>query len=460
MVTRKEKIKKIAFSLAEAMISMLIISAIATMSIKLFAGQKTKKAADMAHHIMGCYITEDYGIAAMSMEIGKPNTLQIEGFKGNGAEFQAGPAAVKGNGIGNIKLYLNNGRYEGKSNHFKYNPTPLPTDSSNIPFCAMDVTETLSSTAKTVAMIGGGGFGFMSDNATYAYYNRPGDSGYFATFTNLDFTRPGVYRLYPGLPAEVIGTGNDARAIGTSENRQGKSSKLVYVPATIASDGTITETYNDKRYKKETLAEVRGGYSRNHYYPLGGIPITDIGCDDSQSCRFEGTELHIAKERISDVRKRVCGNANDKSANCNKKIQDAGGNWSKYASARDFLKEAKYKNYITKTVSKSTGDETVSQFIGRNNTNEFNDYYKGGTMIATATDNHVIIGMNDLAPRCTNDMYEFLKLTANSGTPTIFTGADSYLYSFGTGGACSNYHNASAGNNAMRGTGGAVFVIW
>ena len=48
MVIKKEKLKKIAFSLAEAMISMLIISAIATMSIKLFAGQKTKKAADMS----------------------------------------------------------------------------------------------------------------------------------------------------------------------------------------------------------------------------------------------------------------------------------------------------------------------------------------------------------------------------------------------------------------------------
>lgn len=461
MVMKKEKIKKIAFSLAEAMISMLIISAIATMSIKLFAGQKTKKAADMAHHIMGCYITNEGHVAAMSMDIGEPNTLLIETLDAANHGTVSGPAATKEpGGIGNIKLYINSGG-ESASSHFNYTPVRIPGDTGR-PFCAVDVTETLGSTARTIAMIGGGGFGFMSENANYALYNRPGDSGFFATYTNVDFTRPGIYRFYPGLGATPIGTTPDTQAVGTSENRQGAPSSLVYVPVTRNSTtGVLTETFGSNNSNVETLAEVRGGYSRNHYYPLGAIRISDIGCDDYLSCRFETTEFLLATRKISEVVKSECGGK--RTDDCMKKITSNSLNWSRYTSTSNFLSANSYKNYVTKIEPSATGaDEPKSYFAGSNGANAFNSYYMGGTMLATAADNQIVIGMNDPNPRCANDMHNYLKITANSGTPTIFTGKndDPYMYTFGTGGACSNYHNLVAGSNAMAGKGGAVFIIW
>ena len=473
MVMRKEKIKKIAFSLAEAMISMLIISAIATMSIKLFAGQKTKKAADMAHNIMGCYMMENGAIAAMSMEIGKPDTLMIEAINPNGSGylFKDGHEVTPGagvTGIGNIKLFYNSSYKEEASEHFNYTPTAL-TGAGAIegPFCAVDVTETLSSTARTIAMIGGGGFGFMSSNAENAMYNRPGDTGFFATYNNLDFTRPGIYRFYPGQGASPYYSGDiNYQAAGDSNNRQGGPSRLVYIPTTINASGVMVELRGTNNENVEILSEVRGGYSRNHYYPLGPIPLSDVGCDDSGSCRFEGTSLWIAAEEGNAARARHCtpGMAED---DCSNRLYE--NNWHKYSTPDGFFAAASaltpnYKNYITKTVPLATGGDTVqSYFAGSNLSDNFNSWYMGGTMIATAASNRITIGMNDLAPRCANDMHEFLKITANSTVnPTIFTGttADSFLYTFGTGGACSNYHNLVPGTDGMPGKGGAVFVIW
>ncbi len=457
MVIKKEKLKKIAFSLAEAMISMLIISAIATMSIKLFAGQKTKKAADMAHHIMGCYITNTGAIAAMSMEIGKPETLYIESL-GPGATPTTLNGVPVSEGIGNMKLYYN-GQREAATEHFNY--TPIPISGIDGPFCAMDVTETLSSTARTVAMIGGGGFGFMSNGPTWAEYNRPGDSGFFATYTNLDFTRPGIYRLYPGLGAQIRGAGIESQALGDSTNREGSPSRLLYVPTRVDANGVTTEVFGVGNSNVETLAEVRGGYSRNHYYPMGPIPLEDIGCDDSQSCRFEGSEFKLATQKLSDAKATKCAGKTE--AQCNEIMQDRNtDNWTEYNEPRQLFSEQRFKNYVTKTVPTASGDEVQSTFAGNNGADAFNDYYKGGTMIATEASNKIMVGMNDLAPRCANDMHDFLKLAANSGAPTIFTGTvnDEYLYTFGTGGACSNYHNFSAGTNATPGKGGAVFVIW
>ncbi len=455
MVMKKEKIKKIAFSLAEAMISMLIISAIAVMSIKLFAGQKTKKAADMAHHIMGCYITEDGKVAAMSMRIGNSSTLMTETLDTANAGTVTG-SSNPDEGINSIKLFIGTDG-EPASSHFNYKPVPL-TNGDRSPFCAVDVTTTLGSTARTVAMIGGGGYGFMSENATHAMYNRPGDSGYFATFTNIDFSRPGIYRFYPGLGAKPTSGTADTQAVGTESNKEGKPSRVVYTPATRDENGKLTED----RSKAETLAEVRGGYSRNHYYPLGAVRISDIGCDDYLSCRFDVTEFKVATSKITDVLSSKCaGKSGSAYSECRDKIIADSANWSRYTSSSQFLTANSYKNYVTKVVpNASSYDETRSEFVGMSGADAHNAYYMGGTMLATVGGNQIVIGMNDPNPRCANDLYNYLKITANSGRPTMFTGADSYLYTFGTGGACSNYHNATAGSNGMAGRGGAVFIIW
>ena len=472
MVMKKETIKKIAFSLAEAMISMLIISAIATMSIKLFAGQKTKRAADMAHHIMGCYILDNGGIAAMSMEIGKPETLQIEGFNapnGNGFIIQNGQSRTSSqtsSGIPNIKLHYADWMFEGPDPKFPFGASAIKAsgkhDGIKGPFCTIDVTETLGSTAKTLAMIGGGGFGFMSSGSANAHYNRPGDTGFFATYTNVDFSRPGVYRFYPGEGAKVDKSLSiDAQAVGNSSNRQGGSAQLVFVPTKRNSSGNIEEVRGSDNKNVEVLAEARGGYSRGHYYPLGPMRLSDIGCDDYQSCRFEATQFKIAKQTLTDVINTHCGGTSTQ--DCFDKVVADSANWATYVSPADFLGAASYKNYVTKVMPDASGkDQTLDYFAGMSGADKYNAFYMGGTMIATVAGNQITIGMNDLVPRCTNDMHNYLKLTANSGTPTIFTGKsdDPYLYLFGTGGACSNYHNLVPGNNAMPGKGGAMFLVW
>lgn len=464
MVVKKEKIKKIAFSLAEAMISMLIISVIAAMSTKLFTGQKTQKAVDMAHHIMGCYMLDDSTIAAMSMEVGKPETFQYEALKSNGQGEAGGPGYNGVHGIGNIKLF-NNGYKEDATEHFNYTPEAIPGKISgdvivNGPFCAVDVTETLASNARTVAMIGGGGFGFMSEDANDAQYNRPGDTGFFATYTNVNFSRPGIYRFYPGRGAAPLSGDAAAQAVGDSNNRIGEASRIVYTPSKRGSDGKQYEVRGSGNSNVEILAETRGGYSRNHYYPLGPIPLSDVGCDDSGSCRFEGTQLWIAADEATAAKAKHCSSDMDDDK-CSQARYE--GNWYKYNHPREFFAAAgpsspNYQNYVTKIVN----NQLVSYFTGLNGSTDYNAHYMGGTMIATVAHNRITIGMNDLAPRCTNDMHDFLKLTANSGAPTIFKGdaADSYMYKFGTGGACSQYHNMQVGSGGMAGQAGALFLIW
>lgn len=485
MVIEKDKIKKIAFSLAEAMISMLIISAIATMSIKLFAGQKTKKAADMAHHIMGCYQTDAGEIVSMSMDIGDADSLKLECLgpltKNNGKCSGNAENAATGQ-IPDIKIFnynWGNGYYgESASPDFNYPindaaltiPNNYGGDKIKGPFCAIDVTESLGSTAKTVVMIGGGGFGYMSSNSTTALYNRPGDSGFFSTYTNVDFSRPGIYRFYPGAGAQPLTGTAESQAVGNSSNIQGNPSRLVYIPATRNAQGKIVENFGTGNSSNvEILAEVRGGYSRNHYYPLGGIRLTDVGCDDSESCQFNGAlnELRIAAREASAFSNLYCTGANADVTKCAER--QASSNWHKYTTPGTFfgatsaVANSRYKNYVTKTVyTGNSANSVISYFAGRSGSDNFDSYYMGGTMIATAAGNRLTIGMNDLAPRCTNEMYDFLRLTANAASGNaLFTGEDDpFFYTFGTGGACSNYHNLIPGSGGMAGKGGAVFIIW
>lgn len=493
MVIEKDKIKKIAFSLAEAMISMLIISAIATMSIKLFAGQKTKKAADMAHHIMGCYLTDAGEIVSMSMDIGDADSLKTECLgalsSNNGHCSGVGEGAEAGQ-IPDIKIFNYNwgGGYYGESASSDFNypindaalqiPNNAGGDKIKGPFCAIDVTESLGSTAKTLVMIGGGGFGYMSSNSLYALYNRPGDTGFFSTYTNVDFSRPGIYRFYPGAGAKPSSGNDERQALGDSSNEQGGPSRLVYIPSTRDAQGRIIENFTSTVNKNgrnvvvsnvEVLAEARGGYSRNHYYPLGGISLTEVGCDDSESCQFNGAEneLRIAARESSAFSKLYCTGTNSDVTKCAER--QASSNWHKYKTpgaffgATEAVADSKYKNYVTKTVySGDNANSVVSYFAGKNGSSNFDSYYMGGTMIATAAGNRITIGMNDLAPRCTNEMYDFLRLTANAASGnTLFTGEnDPFLYTFGTGGACSNYHNLTPGTGGIAGKGGAIFIIW